>query len=835
VSVFKRNDSGFYDLIVNLIPPEEITTSTTDPEFGASIAISDDCSVILVGAPKCKYGTTERVGCVFPYVLTSENVWTCFPKFTINSPESDMNFGISCDISGDGKKVVIGAPNATVSAKANAGKAFIYNFEYPLLPAITPPVSHTLDSIIIGDTLTISDANRLFGSTVCISSKNYKYLDGYTIIASKPQQTVSGKVNAGAIDVFTSYSTDGSFILDQTLYATTITENAYFGKHCELDYYGTTIFCSDGNNTAFTVNSLQYELKYYSTTRDKLSKIRQLDIKSVDSTNTLIDLSCGHDGRTIAMGTSNSSTNQVEIYHKVGKDDPNLIIAGKYDEKYVYQSSLTTPTKFSPSDSSYSYGVVALAKYNNNLIVGSPNCDLTGIDRGDNDSLGKVYFYLAEDKKVDFTITGDVNAIENNKEQYINFASGLITITKNKNELSYEEFSIDGQVFTLAHDEQYSIQETSVGYISIEKVDDVKREWRYFPKWNRYNYLNGDPIAVNVELIYSTISYKLNRVTKSHTIAVIDGELQQTDVYVSSTIDNCELITDYNEIIEKGTNYLYSGFIKYNEGSDRISYSILNVDTVDATDNILDGHSITLNGGSQPQQVTCGAIDVAIQPSINGVDNIYSFSFQAKKVPYTIDGTTNCIFPSSADCFQMFNGGKLMSINCNPYHNAEKNIYDASITSYRFYVEGTHNRDIISKIVIVGKFSGTPDEETVTTLYPSVLYDGYRKVGTKYLDDDTYSINLDYTMYNFYVDNDSERLLPDETYVVKVYTNQNIAKVFAGSYKLNDRIQGVNSNNIVYPIGSLSCRKELSPSSILEVFSSGESFPTILGLSLIHI
>lgn len=91
--------------------------------FGASVAMSDDTTLVVVGAPKYDVGAqTDDRGRAFVYER-SGNAWVPAGTLSAGDAEPGDLFGASVSISPDGNTVVVGAPN---KGPTDDGKIYVF-------------------------------------------------------------------------------------------------------------------------------------------------------------------------------------------------------------------------------------------------------------------------------------------------------------------------------------------------------------------------------------------------------------------------------------------------------------------------------------------------------------------------------------------------------------------------------------------------------------------------------------------------------------------------------------------------------------------------------------
>lgn len=104
-------------LISNLSSP----SPQYEGEFGISVAIGG--KTVVVGAPGESSSGYSEAGNAFTFnALTGALIGT----YTSANPQTDGVFGVSASITGNAKKIIVGAPDETADGYSNAGHAYVF-------------------------------------------------------------------------------------------------------------------------------------------------------------------------------------------------------------------------------------------------------------------------------------------------------------------------------------------------------------------------------------------------------------------------------------------------------------------------------------------------------------------------------------------------------------------------------------------------------------------------------------------------------------------------------------------------------------------------------------
>lgn len=176
--------------------------------FGDEVAISDDGSAVVLGAPGKTVAGKLNAGAA--YVFTrSRSVWAQRAELVGKPSGRGNNFGSSVAISAAGNRVGIGAPSRSVSGHRLAGAAY----------AFTRRGDGWSQSGFV--TSSTPGANQYFGSSVAVSDS--------LLLVGAP-----GDYTTGADAVFVFDRSGGSYVPQATLTAPTGRSNEEFGAAMDL-------------------------------------------------------------------------------------------------------------------------------------------------------------------------------------------------------------------------------------------------------------------------------------------------------------------------------------------------------------------------------------------------------------------------------------------------------------------------------------------------------------------------------------------------------------------------------------------------------------------------
>jgi len=116
---------------------QQITASDAqvNGNFGASVCLSSDKTLAIIGSIGFNTSGLTEAGKVYVYnINTTTNAWTIAQMEGSSSPQINGRFGMSISVSDDKSLIAIGAEKHDVTGTSNAGLVYIYDAD-PLNPA----------------------------------------------------------------------------------------------------------------------------------------------------------------------------------------------------------------------------------------------------------------------------------------------------------------------------------------------------------------------------------------------------------------------------------------------------------------------------------------------------------------------------------------------------------------------------------------------------------------------------------------------------------------------------------------------------------------------------
>ena len=203
--------------------------------FGLSVALSQDSSSVLVGAPYKVINGLTSAGAAYTFGLNSDNTWTQNTELNEPTPAQDDNFGFSVSML-SGSSIFVGAPaltapevssnaatssSTTLTAHAMAslsnaktllhgGSAYYIKKVATPPPVIKPAITSFTASAGIGGLVTITGTNLAGATAVGFNGKNA------TQIISNTATSISVRVPVGATTGKLSVTTSNGTVLSST-------------------------------------------------------------------------------------------------------------------------------------------------------------------------------------------------------------------------------------------------------------------------------------------------------------------------------------------------------------------------------------------------------------------------------------------------------------------------------------------------------------------------------------------------------------------------------------------------------------------------------------------
>ena len=181
VYVYKHDGIG-YALDATLLASDAFTHYN----HGASVALSDDASLLFVGAPGREVSGVTDAGGVYLYKIDGTGNYIENTILAASDYAAGNLYGSSIAISSDNAVLAIGSNGVTVSAQANAGAIYVYDnngsdvfIERGILtrpaPVANAPYGYALALADLGNTLYIGDPSQVKSAVVTGGVLTLKY------------------------------------------------------------------------------------------------------------------------------------------------------------------------------------------------------------------------------------------------------------------------------------------------------------------------------------------------------------------------------------------------------------------------------------------------------------------------------------------------------------------------------------------------------------------------------------------------------------------------------------------------------------------------------------
>lgn len=230
------SDATSFSTRIEFIPEsEEAILIASDKAAGDTlgfwVAASNDGSRVIVGARTSDPGALSDAGAAYIFSKV-DNVWTQEAKLIASDKVANDYFGYSVDISADGTRAIVGAPNSDPSATSNAGAAYVF--------------SRAGTTWTQEQKLTASDraADDNFGITVAIDSTGTRVAIGAT---GKDPSAISA---AGAAYVFLRSGV--TWTQEQSITASDKLAGANFGGAIAISAAGDRVVVGAASHTSQT-------------------------------------------------------------------------------------------------------------------------------------------------------------------------------------------------------------------------------------------------------------------------------------------------------------------------------------------------------------------------------------------------------------------------------------------------------------------------------------------------------------------------------------------------------------------------------------------------------
>jgi hypothetical protein len=211
------------------LPPAQLFASdgAANDEFGASVSLSGDGNLALIGAPWTDIGTKIDVGVAQIFVRTG-TTWAKWQPLTAPSGATDDRFASSVSLSADGSTALVGAYSDVVGTNPLQGSAYVF--------------VRLGGQWIPQQQLITSDGNvgDQFGRSVSLSA------DGNTALVAAVSDAVGANNDQGSAYIFIRTGT--TWTQQQKLVASDGAAFDYFGRSVSLSADGSTALVGAASN-----------------------------------------------------------------------------------------------------------------------------------------------------------------------------------------------------------------------------------------------------------------------------------------------------------------------------------------------------------------------------------------------------------------------------------------------------------------------------------------------------------------------------------------------------------------------------------------------------------
>jgi hypothetical protein len=306
VYIYVKSSSGSWTLEAYLKAPN----NAAGANFGESVALSNDGSTLVVGAPfedgaattvggDQAQQTAHDAGAVYVFTRANSHSWSAPTYVKPSHNYADAYFGWSVAVSGDGSTVVAGAPGDSNSSSTvfthsagSSGAAYVFQ--------------HNGDNNWAERYLKASNAETQdsFGSSVALSS------DGKVLAVGAPYESSNGapadnsRTNSGAAYVFSASTSWGQ---QAYLKASAIAAQDNFGTALALDSTGTTLAVGAPYESSSAANAGAAYV--FSRTNANWSSPLRIAAQNADKNDDFgMALALSGDGQTLVVGAIGESS-----------------------------------------------------------------------------------------------------------------------------------------------------------------------------------------------------------------------------------------------------------------------------------------------------------------------------------------------------------------------------------------------------------------------------------------------------------------------------------------------------------------------------------------------
>lgn len=369
VYVFSRNEGTWVQQ--HKITPDDGDSTDRFDRFGASVALTNDGTIALIGARWDDNPNGDNAGAVYVFEQ-SNGIWSQKQKLTPDDGDSEDQFGRSIALTGDGATALIGASGD----EDRAGSAYVFT---------RSDGTWTQSQKLAADD---GDSIDLFGTAVALAP------DGTAAVIGAPRDEDPNGRAAGSAYVFTQ--DDGTWTQQQKLASNDADARGGFGSSVTISTEHASILVGAENDESPHGADTEpmwdagavYAFTQSNGTWIHHQKIAPDDVDSGDLFGTAVVLSA--DGETALIGASRD-----EGPNGVGAGDAYAAGAGAAYVITRNEGSWVPQSKLVPEDgdSGDHFGeAMAVATGGETALAGAPR------DEGPNgDSAGAAYLFTQAD------------------------------------------------------------------------------------------------------------------------------------------------------------------------------------------------------------------------------------------------------------------------------------------------------------------------------------------------------------------------------------------------------------------------------------------------------
>ncbi|WP_165073424.1 beta strand repeat-containing protein [Paludisphaera rhizosphaerae] len=114
---------AYYNGVIKVLTASD---AAADSGLGAAVALNDDGSTLLVGAPLVDVGGNANQGAAYVFFRSLSN-WTQIAKITASDGQAGDEFGLDVSLSPDGRRAAVGAAQAAVGSNSHQGVVYVFD------------------------------------------------------------------------------------------------------------------------------------------------------------------------------------------------------------------------------------------------------------------------------------------------------------------------------------------------------------------------------------------------------------------------------------------------------------------------------------------------------------------------------------------------------------------------------------------------------------------------------------------------------------------------------------------------------------------------------------